>query len=311
MGIDTIQINFSESALTIMNIVIGFIMFGVALDLRIADFKNALRKPKSFLIGMVCQFLLLPAFTFVMVIIIQPHPSIALGLFLVAACPGGNLSNFLTHLAKGNTALSISMSAVSTVAAIIMTPLNTLFWASRYEPTREILREFSISAGDMLSTIFLMLGVPLVLGMLIRYRFPGFAKKVYGFMMKFSIVVFIAFVGVMLANNFDAFIEYVGAVAIIVIIQNALALFSGYTAAKLFKASIRDRRAIAIETGIQNSGLGLVLIFNFFGGLGGMALVAAFWGIWHIISGLTVAFIWSRRPPMDAPEATVPEGASA
>lgn len=297
MGIDNIQVNFSESSLMIMNIVIGFIMFGVALDLKLEDFKNSLKSPKSFLIGMICQFLLLPAFTFLMVIIIQPKPSIALGLFLVAACPGGNLSNFLTHFAKGNTALSISMSAISTVAAIIMTPLNTIFWASRYAPTEAILKEFSIGVTDMLTTIVLMLGLPLVLGMLIRAKFPNFAKKVNGFMMKFSIVVFIAFVGVMLANNFEVFFKYVGVVAIIVVIQNALALFTGYTAASLLKVSIRDRRAIAIETGIQNSGLGLVLIFNFFGGLGGMALVAAFWGIWHIVSGLTLATIWSRKDP--------------
>lgn len=297
MGIDTIQINFSENALLVMNIVIGFIMFGVALDLSLKDFKLSLKNPKSFLIGMASQFLVLPAFTYLMVILIKPHPSIALGLFLVAACPGGNLSNFLTHLAKGNTPLSISMSAVSTVAAIIMTPVNTIFWASRYEPTREILREFSISAVDMLTTIFLMLGLPLILGMAIRAKFPDFARKVNGFMMKLSIVIFIAFVGVMLANNFEAFMQYVGSVALIVIIQNALALSSGYGAATLFKAPIRDRRAISIETGIQNSGLGLVLIFNFFGGLGGMALVAAFWGIWHIISGLTIAIIWSRKNP--------------
>ena len=311
MGIDTIQINFSESSLLIMNIVIGFIMFGVALDLQLADFKQAIKRPKSFLIGMGCQFFILPAFTFLMVIIIQPHPSIALGLFLVAACPGGNLSNFLTHLAKGNTALSISMSAVATVVAIIMTPLNTIFWASRYEPTREILKEFSINAVDMLSTIFLMLGLPLVIGMVIRAKFPTFAQKVTGFMMKLSIVVFIAFVGIMLANNFNVFLKYVGVVAIIVMVQNALALLSGYGAATLLKVPIRDRRAISIETGIQNSGLGLVLIFNFFGGLSGMALVAAFWGIWHIISGLSVALFWSRKTPTEEEESVPIQEASA
>ena len=300
MGIDTIQVNFSENALLIMNIVIGFIMFGVALDLKLSDFKHSLKSPKSALIGLTCQFLLLPAFTYLMVIIIQPHPSIALGLFLVAACPGGNLSNFLTHLAKGNTPLSISMSAISTVFAIIMTPLNTLFWASLYSPTREIMREFSINAFDMLSTIFLMLGLPLILGMVIRAKFPVFSQKVSGFMMKLSIVIFVAFVAVMLANNFDVFIEFVGAVIVIVIIQNVFALTIGYFAARTFKVSERDRRAIAIEVGIQNSGLGLVLIFNFFGGLGGMALVAAFWGIWHIISGLTLATIWSRKKPIEA-----------
>ncbi|MEE1131630.1 MAG: bile acid:sodium symporter, partial [Caryophanon sp.] len=156
MGIDQIQINFSESALMVMNIVIAFIMFGVALDLRLGDFKRSLKTPKPVLIGLVCQFLILPGVTFILVSILQPHPSIALGLFLVAACPGGNLSNFLTHLAKGNTPLSISMSAISTVMAIFMTPLNTLFWASMYGPTKDMITSFSISISDMFTTIFFM-----------------------------------------------------------------------------------------------------------------------------------------------------------
>lgn len=301
MGIDTIQINFNETALLIMNIVIGFIMFGVALDLQVSDFKRSLKTPKPALIGLACQFFLLPAITFVLVLIIQPLPSIALGLFLVAACPGGNLSNFLTHLAKGNTPLSISMSAISTVLAIVMTPLNTMFWASLYPPTKEIMTSFSISVGDMFITIFFMLGLPLILGMYIRKIMPTFAARFNQIMMKLSIVIFVLFVIVMVANNFDAFMDNVGAVVWVVIIQNALAISIGYFASRALKVVDRDRRAIAIEVGIQNSGLGLVLIFNFFGGLGGMALVAAFWGIWHIISGLIIATYWSRR----APETTV------
>ena len=299
MGIDNIQVNFSETALLVMNIVIGFIMFGVALDLKIEDFKRTLKTPKPAFIGLACQFLLLPAFTYLLVLIIQPRPSIALGLFLVAACPGGNLSNFLTHFAKGNTPLSISMSAISTVLAIIMTPLNTVFWASLYGPTKEIINSFSISAIDMFTTIFLMLGLPLVLGMFIRKKMPRFAARFNQIMMKLSIVIFIVFIIVMLANNFSVFIEHVGAVVVIVILHNVTAIAIGYYASRAFKVAERDRRAIAIEVGIQNSGLGLVLIFNFFGGLGGMALVAAFWGIWHIVSGLTIATFWARRTPKE------------
>lgn len=297
MGIDNIQVNFNETALLIMNIVIGFIMFGVALDLKIEDFKLTLKTPKPAFIGLACQFLLLPAFTYLLVLIIQPRPSIALGLFLVAACPGGNLSNFLTHFAKGNTPLSISMSAISTVLAIIMTPLNTVLWASLYGPTKEIINSFSISAVDMFTTIFLMLGLPLALGMFIRVKMPRFAARFNQMMMKLSIVIFVLFIVVMLANNFSVFIEHVGAVVVIVILHNAVAITIGYFTSRAFKVAERNRRAIAIEVGIQNSGLGLVLIFNFFGGLGGMALVAAFWGIWHIVSGLTIATFWSRRAP--------------
>ena len=128
---------------------------------------------------------------------------------------------------------------------------------------------------------------------------PRFAARFNQMMMKLSIVIFILFIIVMLANNFNVFIEHVGAVVIIVILHNATAIAIGYFASRAFKVVERDRRAIAIEVGIQNSGLGLVLIFNFFGGLGGMALVAAFWGIWHIVSGLTIATFWSRRTPKE------------
>ena len=310
MGIDNIQVNFNETALLIMNIVIGFIMFGVALDLKLEDFKRTLKTPKSAFIGLACQLFLLPAFTYLLVLIIQPRPSIALGLFLVAACPGGNLSNFLTHFAKGNTPLSISMSAISTVLAIITTPLNTVFWASLYGPTKEIINSFSINAIDMFTTIFFMLGLPLVLGMFVRQKMPRFAARFNQMMMKLSIVIFMLFIIIMLANNFSVFIEYVGAVVVIVILHNATAIAIGYFASRAFKVAERDRRAIAIEVGIQNSGLGLVLIFNFFGGLGGMALVAAFWGIWHIVSGLIIATFWSRRTPEEISVASS-EGVSA
>lgn len=301
MGIDQVQLNFNPTSLTIMNIAIAFIMFGVALDLRLADFKRTFSTPKPMLIGLSGQFLLLPAFTFLLVSLIKPMPSIALGLFLVAACPGGNLSNFLTYLAKGNTPLSITMSAVSTVFAIFMTPLNFMFWGSLYPGTNELLRSFTISPVEMLFSIFMMLGLPLIIGMLIRSKFPNFAVKMNGFMKYFSIVFFIVFVVAMLAANFQYFIQFIGMVVFVVFLQNLIAMLSGYWSARLFKLPEPDRRAISIEVGIQNSGLGLVLIFGFFDGLGGMAIVAAWWGVWHLISGLTMATIWARRVPKAPP----------
>jgi bile acid:Na+ symporter, BASS family len=301
MAIDQVQLNFNPTTLTIMNIVIAFIMFGVALDLRIADFKRTFLTPKPILIGLIGQFLLLPAFTFLLVSLIKPMPSIALGLFLVAACPGGNLSNFLTYLAKGNTPLSITMSAVATVLAIFMTPLNVLLWGSLYPGTQSLLRSFTINPIDMFISIFLMLGLPLILGMFIRAKFPNFAIRVNNGMKYFSIGFFILFVLAMLASNFKYFIEYVGMVVFVVFLQNLVAMLSGYYSARLFKLPEADRRAISIEVGIQNSGLGLILIFSFFEGLGGMAIVAAWWGVWHLVSGLTMATIWSRREPKAPP----------
>ena len=295
--IDQVLLNFNPATLMILNIFIGFIMFGVALDLRIQDFKNALSSPKPMFIGFFAQFILLPAFTFLLVLAINPRPSIALGLLLIAACPGGNLSNFITHLAKGNTALSINMSAVATVAAIVMTPLNVMFWGSLLPGTSEILTSFTINPLDMLFLIFLMLGLPLTAGMYVRKVFPVWAVKASTPMRYFSITVFILFVIAALVGNWIYFVEFVGMVIVAVFLHNLLALLGGYFSAKLFKLNEASRRAIAIEVGIQNSALGLVLIFNFFDGLGGMAVVAAWWGVWHIVSGLSLAFFWSRRAP--------------
>jgi bile acid:Na+ symporter, BASS family len=305
MGIDEIQLNFNPMTLLLMNILIGFIMFGVALDLKPSDFKRTLQSPKPFLIGLSAQFVIMPALTFLLVLILQPQPSIALGMFLIAAAPGGNLSNFLTHLARGNTSLSISMSAVSTAFSIIMTPLNTMVWGTLYGPTREILRSFMIHPLDLVQSIVILLGIPLILGMYVNHKAPLWASKASGWMKRFSIVFFLVFVAGALAANFNYFLEYVGMVVIAVFLHNLVALFTGYFSARAFKLPEKDRRAIAIEIGIQNSGLGLILVFNFFDGLGGMAIVAAWWSIWHIITGLSLATFWSKRPAPKVKEVTV------
>jgi BASS family bile acid:Na+ symporter len=296
MGIDDIQLNFNPTTLVLMNILIGFIMFGVALDLKPTDFKRTFRSPKPFIIGLSAQFVIMPALTFLLVIVLQPQPSIALGMFLVAAAPGGNLSNFLTHLAKGNTPLSISMSAVSTALAIVMTPLNTMIWGSLYGPTREILRSFVINPIDLVQTIIILLGIPLALGMFVNHKAPEWSSKASRWMKRFSIVFFLLFVAGALAANFNYFLEFVGMVVVAVFLHNLIAILTGYFSARAFKLPEQDRRAIAIEIGIQNSGLALILVFNFFDGLGGMAIVAAWWSIWHIVTGLTLATFWSKRP---------------
>lgn len=169
------------------------------------------------------------------------------------------------------------------------------------------MRDFTISPTDMFISIFLMLGLPIVLGMAVRAKYEAFAIRLNKLMKTFSIVVFSAFVTIMLMNNWSVFTEHLGSVLWIVILLNAAAITIGYFAARLFKTSEADRRAIAIEIGIQNSGLGLILIFNFFDGLGGMAMVAAWWGIWHIISGLIVSTFWSKREIV--PEIYVPSKA--
>ena len=293
--LDAIILNFDSESLFFLNLTLAVIMFGVALNITISDFLRIVKNPKSVLIGILSQFILLPAFTFLLVTIIQPLPSIALGMFLVAACPGGNISNFMTNYAKGNAALSVSLTAISTLLAIVMTPLNFQLWSGLYRPTSNLINTISLSPLEMVKVISLLLGVPLILGMLVRNYVPKFAIKTAPIFKIGSILFFIALIILALSKNIDIFKKYIHYVFIIVLVHNILALILGYSVASIAGLSKRNRRTLAIETGIQNSGLGLLLIFSFFNGLGGMAILAAFWGIWHIVSGLTIAIFWSKK----------------
>jgi len=296
LAIDQVRLNFNPQGLMAINAAIGLMMLGVSLDLKLDDFKRILVSPKAPCIGLIAQFILLPAFTFLLILVLKPHPSMALGMILVAACPGGNLSNIMTYLAKGNVAVSISMTAISTVAAIVMTPLNLSIWGSLNPATADILRRVSLSPVDVFITVFVILGIPLILGQMLARFFPNLADRVRRPCKIFSLIFFILIVGGALAANWNNFISYVGIVMFAVLLHNALALNLGYWSGRLARLEERDSRATCIEVGIQNSALGLVLVFNFFDGLGGMAILVAWWGVWHIIAGLITAFIFTRRP---------------
>ena len=294
--IDTAVLDFSAGSLTLLNAILAIVMFSIAIDLKPADFRRLSQAPKPVLVGLISQFIVLPALTFGLVLLTQPQASVALGLILVAACPGGNISNFITHRAGGNAALSVSMTAFATVGAILLTPLNIAFWGGLYGPSAEILRQTSIDPVSIAITVGLMLVLPLVLGVTLNTRRPDITLVIRRPLQWLSMGIFVAFIVLALAANWDNFLTFAGGIAGLVILHNALALGGGFTTATIAGLTPFDRRAVTIETGIQNSGLGLVLIFGFFGGLGGMAVVAAFWGIWHAISGLGLAAILARKP---------------
>ncbi|MDX1620996.1 MAG: bile acid:sodium symporter family protein [Nitriliruptorales bacterium] len=301
--VDELSLNFDTGTILLLNVILGFIMFGVALDVRIADLRAIVRDPRGPLIGLAAQFLALPALTYLLTLVLDPAPSIALGMILVGSSPGGNISNFIAHLAKGNTMLSIGMTAASTLLATVMTPLNFAFWGSLQPDTRALMTEISLDPVELTLTIMVLLALPVAAGITLQARRPALANKLYRPMRIGSIGFFVLFVVAAFAANFQNFLDYIGLVAFAVLLHNAVALGSGYSAAAAFGLTEYDRRAIAIEVGIQNSALSLALIFAFFDGLGGMALVAAWWGIWHIISGMTLAKIWSTRPAEPVPSA--------
>jgi BASS family bile acid:Na+ symporter len=295
--IDAVRLNFNPESLIGLNVILALVLFGVALDMKASDFKGIVNAPRATLMGLLGQFLLLPAIAWALGMILKPAPSIALGMILVSACPGGNISNFLTHFARGNTALSITISAFSTIGSLFFTPFNLSFWGSMNPETRAILHAVQLSPWEVLMAIVFLLGVPAALGMAVAHRWPRFAERLHKPFKRLSLVVFGLFIVGALAANWGYFIQHVGRVVAVVFVMNALGLLVGYWSARLVGLPEADRRAVSMEVGIQNSGFGLVLVFNFFDGLGGMAIVAAWWGIWHIVSGLALATWFRRRSP--------------
>ncbi|ADQ78282.1 Bile acid:sodium symporter [Paludibacter propionicigenes WB4] len=306
--LDPIRINFSASGMHFINIVLGFIMFGVALSIKPKQFIEIFKEPKPYLVGLFGHIFALPFMTFLLVIALNNFitPTIAMGMFLVAACPGGHISNFMTSYAKGNTELSVGLSASTTILATFTTPFNFALWGGLYmhfvsNKAGHLLQSLEIDNLQMFETVFLLLGIPLILGILFAKYFPRITEKLKKPIQYISIVFFILLVVLAFSNNLDLFLKHIFYVFFIVLLHNLLAFLTGFSLASIFKVSNRNRRTITIEMGIQNSGLGLVLLFNtkIFPhdmALGGMLFITAWWGIWHIISGLSIATYWSGKP---------------
>lgn len=226
-------------------------------------------------------------------------------MILVAACPGGNISNFISSLSKANVALSVSLTAIATVGALFLTPLNFAIWGKMAiniysnASAETLVRPLEIDTQQMFQTVLIILGIPLILGIAFNHKFPKITQKIVRPLKRLSILLFSVIVIIALVNNFNHFLKVIQLIFLIVLVHNAVALGTGYSLGLLFKRPEKDRRTLAIETGIQNSGLALVLIFNpkIFPPemeLGGMAIIAAWWGIWHIISGITIAGLWTN-----------------
>jgi len=293
-GIDYLEYNFNENNVFILNIAVSFIMFGVALGLQTSDFKAVIKQPKQIVAGLLSQLVFLPIITLVIIHIVKPQASVALGMILISVCPGGNISNFMSSLAKANVALSVSLTAITSTLAIFFTPIGLAMWGSMYRPAYNLLRSIELNYIDVLLTVFFIIVIPLVIGMYIRRKYSAFALKVEQIMKNLSILIFLGIVVFAIMSNIEPFKKYMPFVSGLVILHNLLAISIGYITAKAFVLNKNSVKTLMIETGIQNSGLGLAIIFTFFGGLGGMTLVAAGWGVWHIISGLVISKVLSR-----------------
>lgn len=293
-AIDAVKINFNPDQLVLLNICLAFLLFGVALDLRLDHFREIMRAPKAALIGLISQWLILPVLTLTLILLAEPPVSISLGMALVAACPGGNVSNYAVHLARANAALSVTLTSISTLGAVLLTPLYFTILSRLIPGSEAYAQSIQVETGQVISTILQLIVVPVVLGMGMQHFFPAFTARIRRTVGALSMLIFLSFVVAAVYANYRQIADYLHLVFFLVFCHNLLALSGGYWFAKLNGLTRPDVRAISIETGIQNSGLGLILIFNFFDGLGGMAMVAAWWGVWHLISAFSLANWWRR-----------------
>ena len=287
---------FEPRSLILLNLILALMMFGVSLSLRLEDFKRIVLSPVAPIAGLFAQFFLLPLATCLFTWALNIDPELALGMILVASCPGGSFSNIMTWLARGNVAVSVSMTAVSSLAAAILTPLNFAFYGWLNPYTREYLTQITIEPSSILILVLLVLALPLVLGMVMGRRFPELVIRIQKPLRIISLLVLMSFVAIAFSSNFTLFLERFHSFFWLVVAHNLLALSLGYGMGLMLKLPVADRRAVTLEVGIQNSGLGLVILFTFFPEAGGMMLITAFWGVWHLVSGLTLSQIWARTP---------------
>ena len=298
--LNSVQINFDPDSFLLLNLLLALMMFGASLSVKWSDFRFLLSSPRAPVIGLACQFILLPFITWVITRILQVDAAIALGMILVPSCPGGSFSNIMTWLARGHLATSVSMTGISTLAALFMTPLNFAFYAGLSADTSALLASITVEPAEVMRLILMVLVLPLIGGILVGQRFKVLAAKMDKPFRWLSMLLFLAFVAIAFSANGDLFLEYAQYFVGLVVLHNGIALLIGYLSAKASGLEAEKIKAVTLEVGIQNSGLGLIIVFNFFPELGGMMIITAFWGVWHLVSGLALALYWSRRPEMVA-----------
>ena len=300
-SIDSFSLELGRGSEIGMAVALSIMMLSVALSLSPASFAFLKRSPKPFLLGVFLQLLALPLLTLMLCFAVRPSASVALGMILVSCCPGGNVSNMLVLLARGNAALSVSLTAASSLIAAFITPLAILFWSGLYPPTSALLHTIAFNPWLFLLQTSMILVLPLLLGMATSFLFPLFARRIQKPLVMLSTVILFTIIIVATLKYWSAFVLIGGAVIGLVIVHNTLAFLLGNISARCFKLAKADRRTLTFEVGIQNSGLGIVILLTQLGGLGGTAVVAGLWGVWHIIAGLGLVAIFTFSDSKTSP----------
>lgn len=304
---------FDASSQGILSLVLASIILGVALDIHWRDFKAILNMPKAIIAGLSAQFIALPMLTTVLTLYTDLSAGIELGMILVASCPGGAVSNFITHLSKGNTALSISMTAASSALATFMLPINFVFWSQVNPQTQAMMQSIDVDGSALFLNLLMVLAAPLILGLWLQAQWPKFAKTLHKILKTTSMLVLFVFVIVAVYRNFDAFKASFELMFVVVLAHNTIAYLLGFGAGKFAGLGNRDIKATTIEVGMQNSSLAIAIVFTQFNGEAGMALISAFWGTWHLVSGLSIAYVfsrWKNVETVDSPSQTQPQAST-
>jgi BASS family bile acid:Na+ symporter len=296
MPANEITLNFSPESLVMLNVCLAFIMFSVALNLRWENLRYIVRSPYSVIAGIASQYLFLPALTGLLIVLIEPSRDLAAGMILLAACPGGNVSNFFSLVGKGNIELSVALTTVSSLASAFTTPLLFVLW-SPLIPGDGNNAAIVLPFLPTLVTIVWVIVLPAIAGMVIAHRYAGFAHRINGPLQKLSMLVLVGFIVMALAGNYQNFINHIAEIFWIVAVFHFLAALGGFFIPKLMRRPLADRITISLETSIQNTALGLLITFNFFDGNGTMAFILAWWGVWHLLGGFVMSRFFRRLSP--------------
>jgi BASS family bile acid:Na+ symporter len=283
-----------ESRQIFLTAVLVTMVFSVALDLKLVDFQRVAHNKRAVVAGLVPQFVLLPVATWLATLALDLPPSMEAAMLLVACCPGGSLSNVVTHLGRGNTALSVSISAVAVLMALVLTPLNFAWMVASNPATAAWMKHLDIDPWSILLGLLVMLALPMVLGLLVAYRHPALAARIKKPLSRIGMAALLVFVITGLVKNWDLLVAMLPLPLYIVVLHNASGLLLGWLSARAFGVADGDKRAIVVEGGMQNSSLAVGIIVVQFNNDLGMLIVASLWGVWHIVSGLLAVMFWRR-----------------
>lgn len=265
---------------------LGIIMLGMGMTMSLQDFQGILRYPKAVLIGVVAQFVVMPGLAFLLCQLFQLPSEIAIGVILVGCCPGGTASNVITYMARGNIALSVACTSVSTLLAPLLTPAIFYLLASQW---------IQIDAMSMFVSILQVILFPIVIGLLLRRFFARQVNRYIEVMPLISVVAIVAIVAAIIGASKAAILQSGALILAVVMLHNGLGFLIGYWASRWLMLSDYDSKAIAIEVGMQNSGLGVALATVHFAASPITAVPSAIFSLWHNISGAMLATYWARQ----------------